>query len=309
MRIWKLVAAMRLGGLTWAALASVGLALQAHAAEPMTMNQYMTLKGPAPAEHIAYGAGRLQYVELFKPAGPGPFPVVVLIHGGCFQNQYQGLPQMRGMAGALARQGLAVWSIEYRGVDTPGGGYPGTFLDIRSAVDLLAAQASARRLDTQRLVVVGHSAGAVFSLWLAGRQNLPRSSPFFEADPLPIRKVVALGGFGDFRVANSTTMRARCGVDASQITGSPTSGRPDVYADTNPFDLTPNGAETVFVNGDHDEIVTPRESAAYAARVRQRGDAATTIVLPQASHFDEVAVTSPSWPKVEGAILKALGLH
>ena len=299
--------AMRLGGLACATLASIALAFPAPAAEPMTLNEYMTLKGPAPSEHIAYGTAHLQYVELFKPAGPGPFPVVVLIHGGCFQNQYQGMPQMRGMAGALAGKGIAVWSIEYRGVDTPGGGYPGTFLDIRSAVDLLAAQASARRLDTQRLVVVGHSAGAVFSLWLAGRQNLPMSSPLFEAVSLPIRKVVALGGFGDFRVANSTTMRARCGVDARQITGSPTAARPNVYTDTNPFDLTPNGAETVFINGDHDEIVTPRESAEYAARARQRGDVATTIVLPRASHFDEVAVTSPSWPRVEGAIVKALG--
>ncbi len=130
--------AMRLGGLACATLASIALAFPAPAAEPMTLNEYMTLKGPAPSEHIAYGTAHLQYVELFKPAGPGPFPVVVLIHGGCFQNQYQGMPQMRGMAGALAGKGIAVWSIEYRGVDTPGGGYPGTFLDIRSAVDLIS---------------------------------------------------------------------------------------------------------------------------------------------------------------------------
>ena len=291
-----------------AALASLCLAFPAQAAEPMTLNEYMTLKGRAPSEHVAYGPATLQYVELFKPTGPGPFPVVVLIHGGCFQNQYQGMPQMRGMAGALTKKGVAVWSIEYRGVDTPGGGYPNTFLDVRSAVDLLAGQAAARGLDTGRLVVVGHSAGAVLGLWLAGRAKLPASSPLYEARPLPIRKVVALGGFGDFRTTARSILKDRCGVAVEQITGLPTAGRPNVYADTNAFDLTPNGSESVFINGDHDEIVTPRESADYAARVRQRGDAATTIVLPAASHFDEVAVTSRSWPRVEAVILKALGV-
>ena len=291
-----------------AALAGLCLALPAHAAEPMTLNEYMTLKGRAPTEHLAYGPAPLQYVELFRPTGPGPFPVVVLIHGGCFQNQYQGMPQMRGMAGQLAKKGVAVWSVEYRGVDSPSGGYPNTFLDVRSAVDLLAAQAAERNLDTGRLVIVGHSAGAVLGLWLAGREKLSASSPLYEPHPLPTRKVVALGGFGDFRTTARSILKDRCGIAVEQVTGLPTTARPDVYADTNAFDLTPNGSETVFINGDHDDIVTPRESADYAARVRQRGDAATTIVLPAASHFDEVAVTSPSWPRVEAAIRKALGI-
>ncbi|HEY5410745.1 MAG TPA: alpha/beta hydrolase [Caulobacteraceae bacterium] len=303
------VAGAKLCGLAGAALASLCLAIPAQAAEPLTLNGYLTLKGPKPTEHIAYGPARLQYIELFEPKGPGPFPVVVLIHGGCFQNRYQGMPQMRGMAGALAAKGVAVWSIEYRGLDTPGGGYPGTFLDVRSGLDLLAAQAEARHLDTRRLVVVGHSAGAILGLWAAGREKLPRSSPLYEAHPLPIRKVVALGGAGDLRAIASTVLKQSCGVDVRQITGSPTEARPDVYADTNAFDLTPNGSETVFINGDHDEIVTPKESADYAARVRGRGDAAETLLLPGSSHFDEVAVTSPSWRLVERAILKALGMR
>ena len=299
---------MRLIGLACAVLASASVGFPARAAEPMTLNEYMALHGPAPTARIAYGPAPLQHVELFRPSGPGPFPVAVLIHGGCFQNQYQGMPQMRGIAGALAKQGVAVWSVEYRGIDSPGGGYPGTFLDVRSAVDLLAAQGKAQGLDLRRVVLVGHSAGAVLALWLAGRQNLPRSSPLYEADPLPTRKVVALGGSGDLRAIGPTMLKAKCGVGLAQITGSPSAARPDPLADTNPFALTPNGGEITLINGDHDEIGTPQESADYAARVRQRGDAATTMVLPAVSHFDEVAITSRSWPRVQAAILAALGI-
>ena len=105
------VAAVTSIGSAGAALASACLAFAAQAAEPMTLNEYMTLKGPVPSAHIAYGPAPTQYVELFEPAGAGPFPVVVLIHGGCFQNRYQGMPQMRGMAGALTKKGVAVWSL------------------------------------------------------------------------------------------------------------------------------------------------------------------------------------------------------
>ncbi len=295
-------------GLAGAVLAIAVQASPALSAEPMTLNDYMALDGPNPTAHIAYGPAPLQYVEFLKPAGTGPFPIVVLIHGGCFMNRYQGIPQMRGMAGALAAKGIAVWNIEYRGLDSTGGGYPGTFLDVRSAMDLLAAQSKARRLDTSRLVVVGHSAGAALALWAAGRARLPESSPLYEAHPLPVPKVVALGGFANLRSMVESS-RQTCGFSMGRLTGAPSAKRPDVFVDTNPFDLTPNGSETVFINGDRDSIVPPGQTADDAARIRARGDGAQTIVLPKASHYDEVAVTSPSWPLVERAILKASGIR
>jgi acetyl esterase/lipase len=294
--------------LAGAALAIAFLASRSVSAKPMTLNDYMALKGPKPTEHIAYGPAPLQYVEFFKPDGNGPFPIVVLIHGGCFMNKYGGVPQMRAMAGALVAKGAAVWNVEYRALDAPGGGYPGTFLDVRSAMDLLVAQSKSRHLDTHRLVVVGHSAGAPLSLWAAGRGRLPESSPLYEAHPLPIRKVVALGGFGDLRPMVESSKKG-CGFEMSQLTGAPSAARPDVYADTNPFDLTPNGSATVFINGDHDTIVPPKLSADYAARLRERGDSAETLLLPGESHYDEVAITSPGWPLVERVILKAVGIH
>lgn len=290
------------------AIASGWLAAPVQAAEPLSLSDYMALHGPAPTEHIAYGAAPLQYVEWFEPTGSGPFPVVVLIHGGCFLNQFDGVPQMRGMAGALAAKGVAVWNVEYRGLDTPGGGYPGTFLDVQAAVDLVEALAKARHLDTNRLAAVGHSAGGVLALWAAGRARLPASSPLYEPHPLPVRKVVALGSSGDLH-ALATIWNKRCEIDVAQLTGSPTQVRPDVYADTSPLELAPNGSDTLLVVGDHDTILKPAEAAAYASHARERGDAVETLVLPNASHFDEVAVTSPSWHLTEAAILKVLGIH
>ena len=156
--------------------AAVGIAHGA-AHEPTTLTDYMRLSGPNPSERLSYGGSPYQFVELFQPRGSGPFPVVVLIHGGCFKNEYQGMPQMRGIAGALSSQGIAVWSIEYRGLDELGGGYPGTFQDVNAALDMLAVQAGNRHFDIGRIIVVGHSSGAYLALWIVGRALVPASSP------------------------------------------------------------------------------------------------------------------------------------
>jgi acetyl esterase/lipase len=95
-------------------------------AEPLSIRDYMSMTGPEPNAHLAYGAAPSQYVELFEPSGSGPFPVVFLVHGGCWKKVYGGIAQMRNLAGALVAQGIAVWNVEYRRVEESGGGYPGT---------------------------------------------------------------------------------------------------------------------------------------------------------------------------------------
>jgi acetyl esterase/lipase len=271
----------------------------------MSLEQYLALTGPAPSAHIAYGPEPSQYVEFFKPAGAGPFPVAVVIHGGCFTKRFGGIEQMRALAGELASQGVAVWSVEYRRLDEAGGGYPGTFQDVSSAVDALATHAAQEHLNLNQLVAVGHSVGGYLALWLAARDRLPQSSPLHAPHPLKVSSVVSLGGVGDLRTQTVHGQTA-CGYPLAAITGPPSQARPDVYADTTPAELLPNGSRTVLLNGQFDSYSPPQEAAAYAALVRQAGDRIETVVLPGASHYDEVAVTSPSGKLVPPQIRKAL---
>jgi acetyl esterase/lipase len=79
---------------------------------------------------IAYGADPLQFGELRLPAGSGPFPVGVVIHGGCWVSKFATLQNTSAMADALRDSGVATWNVEYRRLDNDGGGWPGTFADI-----------------------------------------------------------------------------------------------------------------------------------------------------------------------------------
>ncbi|WP_379789608.1 alpha/beta hydrolase family protein [Massilia pinisoli] len=277
-----------------------------HAA-PMALADYLALSGPAPAVTLHYGAAPSQYAELFLPPGKGPFPVAVLVHGGCWTKAFGGITQLRNMAGALAARGIAVWNVEYRRVDEAGGGYPGTYQDMNAALDLLARTARDHPLDLDRLVAVGHSAGGQLVQWLAARPRIPATSPLYQAHPVPVRQVVSLGGLADLR-REAALLKTSCERDIVELAGTPSAARPDVFADTNAGDLMPNGSRTILITGELDTISPPRVAHDFAARARAAGDAAEVVILPGASHYDEVAATSGAWPRVLRAIEAALGM-
>ncbi len=290
-----------------AALSALLLSGTAAVAAPMTVQDYLALSGPAPTATIAYGSAPSQFAELFRPDGPGPFPVVVLVHGGCWTIEFGGITQMRNVAGALAARGIAVWNVEYRRSDEAGGGYPGTYQDIHAALASLAAQAPRYQLDTSRIVAMGHSAGGQLVQWIAGRSRIPASSPLFQANVLPVRQIISLGGLADLR-REKELIKSSCGRDMAQLAGLPSASRPDVYADTNAADLMPNGSRTVLITGERDTISPPRAAHDYAARARAAGDQAEVLILPGASHYDEIAASSPAWPLILPVIEQALGM-
>src|ERR1700722_19395181 len=84
-----------------------------------------------PGARIAYGRGEFQFGELRVPTGTGPHPVAIVIHGGYWRAAYD-LKHIGHLCGALVRAGMAAWSLESRRLGNPGGGWPGTFDDVKA---------------------------------------------------------------------------------------------------------------------------------------------------------------------------------
>ncbi len=262
-------------------------------AEPATVQDYMAQPRIAADVRIAYGAEPAQVAELFLPKGSGPHPVVVLIHGGCYLAEYEGLPQTSGLAADLARRGYAVWNVEYRKLGEAGAGYPGTFLDVADAVDGLRMEAPKHGLDLGRVIAVGHSAGGHLALWAASRGKLPRTSPLWRADPLKIAAVVSLGGIGDLK-RQAHIFAGACGPEPiPRVIGL--AERPDAYADTSPAELLPTGVRVSMISGELDHVMPPATGRDYADRVRGAGDPAEAVAIPGASHFDVVIPSTEAW--------------
>ncbi|MFW2851871.1 alpha/beta hydrolase [Sphingomonas sp. TX0543] len=258
---------------------------------------------PAPDATIAYGADPFQKVDLWLPADDGPHPAVVMVHGGCWQTSIADRTLMDWIAADLRAAGIAVWNIDYRGVDRPGGGYPGTFDDAGRAVDLLRDHAAAYCLDLRRVVAVGHSAGGHLALWLAARPRLSPASPLHRTEPLPIAHVICLGGLPDLE-ATATSPDNGCGVEViERLVGS---DRAAPFADTSIPPLLPLGVPHDLVNGREDAIIPYRFAADYVARAADAGDRVALHTIPATGHVELIAPESAAWGAAKRLILAAL---
>jgi acetyl esterase/lipase len=261
---------------------------------------------PREVDRLPYGDDPLQFGELRLPKGNGPFPVAIVIHGGCWVSKFATLQNTAAASDALRDAGIATWNVEYRRLDNPGGGWPGTFSDIAAGVDRVAALAKEHPLDLSRVVVVGHSAGAHLALWAAARSKLPAASPLYSKSPLKVRAAVALGGPGDLR---NFTQYAQtiCGTPViEQLLGGSPDAVPDRYAQASPAELLPLGVRQVLIVGDGDRVMPEAARNAYAAAATKAGDAAEVIVVP-GGHFEAIAPVSAAWPVVRDTIVELAG--
>src|SRR5579864_3163097 len=137
------------------------------------LDDILTLAPPPADARVAYGSDGNQFLDLRLPsaktASAGPRPLVVNIHGGFWRARYD-LDHAGHLCAALTAKGLATANLEYRRVGNAGGGWPGTFEDIRSAYQFLIQNAQKHNFDPQKIVMMGHSAGGQLALCLAAHE-------------------------------------------------------------------------------------------------------------------------------------------
>ena len=257
-----------------------------------------------PTKVEAYGADPLQFGELRLPAGRGPFPVIVIIHGGCWTKGFATLSYMSPLASDLAARGVATWNIEYRQIGDPGAGWPGSFLDWANATDHLRALAKTYPLDLSHVVVTGHSAGGHAALWVAGRGKLPIGSPIRGGPPLKVVGAVAIDGPGD--IADFIGLDAQiCGqpVIVPFMGGDPKTA-PARYAQGDPIRLTPLGVPSVLISS---AVLLPKDAEHYRVTATTRGDKVKVLDLTGVGHFDMLSPKTASGAQVEALIVEALG--
>ncbi len=271
---------------------------------PRRMIQYSELAATSapPADHrIAYGADPLQFGELRLPPGSDRVPIVVFIHGGCWRAQYD-LAHVAAASAALAADGYATWTIEYRRLGDVGGGWPGTFDDVALAVDhvrTLAAQFP--RLDTSRVVLMGHSAGGQLALWAASRTAADASGPLRTSGaPLPVTGVVSLAGITDLAMFGASA--SGCNGAVTPLMGGEPTAVPDRYRAVSPVERVPLRVRVRLVQGDADAIVPLAQSRDFDERNRAAGGSSEVNVVAGAGHFDLVAPSSEAWATVLRAL-------
>lgn len=276
-------------------------------------------EGRRPVRTVAYGSEPSQVGELYLPDGDGPFATVVLIHGGWYTAMFD-RRQVTSNAEDLVSRGFAVWNIDYRRIGEPGGGWPGTFEDVASAVDAVSDLHPA--VDAGRVLVVGHSAGGHLAAWTAHRGALPDGVPGARPRIKPLGVVTLAGILDPVAACEAKLGTVLADPNATAPAGAPEPSRPDLwpdvaakvgdgimplllggsvseygdrYAVTSPPLLDDGGVPVLVIHGTADDVIPAEYGLTYAEAASSKGAKVTFVPSPDAGHFDVIDVQGHGW--------------
>ena len=246
------------------------------------MSRDITTIPPLPPEQrVRYGPEPSQFFDVW-PAKGSVRGVAVMIHGGFWRSRYD-LTHASHLCNALAAEGLSVANLEYRRVGEPGGGWPGSFNDVK-----LAVHAAAKHLGGAP-VVLGHSAGGHLALLMA-------------SEALQLRGVVALAPVADLRLAHQLKLsngavQEFLGVDPDQ--------HPEILRDADPLQHATR-VRAFLVHGLEDEIVPLQLSRNYVEARSADRTAPELVTMEGANHFDVIDPEAPAFSVVRECVRKLL---
>ena len=132
--------------------------------------------------------------RLYQPAGSGPFPAVLQVHGGAWNNKDR--TDGQNVALDLAAAGIVVLSIDFR--NAPEAPYPASLQDINYGIRWLKAKANEFGSSAGQVGAYGTSSGGHQILLAAIRPDDPRyrALPLADALDMDAKLAFVVSGWG-----------------------------------------------------------------------------------------------------------------
>lgn len=242
----------------------------------------LSVTPPAADQRLRYGAAPQHFIDVRLPAKH--LGAVMNIHGGFWRNQYD-LLHAGHLCAALTKAGWATFNVEYRRVGDEGGGWPGTFEDMRNAYAFLRQDSAKFGIKAEKILVTGHSAGGQLALALAAHEP-------------SLRGAVSLAGVLDLDRAYALHLSHDAVVE---FLGGTPQQVPEHYREASPMNLSVS-ARQVVIAGSADDIVPPQMSRDYSAKKKAAGENVQLVEISKADHFDLIDPRSAAFTRVAEAM-------
>jgi acetyl esterase/lipase len=219
--------------------------------------------------------------DIYLPEGEGPFPGVLVVHGGAWRMGTRG--QLAGIAQMLAKNGMTAVAISYR--LAPQYKFPAQIEDCKDAVRWMRANAKRLKIDPEHIGGYGYSAGAHLVSLLAttdvkdGLEGLP-SEVAAKAPSTRLQCVAAGGTPCDLRPIPDDEDGL-----SFFLGGSPATCR-DQYRLASPAAfITPDDPPMFFFHGETDALVPLWSPEHMRAELEKAGVEARLYVVPSLGHM------------------------
>ena len=232
--------------------------------------------------NISYGEESPQFGRLWLPTSENN-GTVIFIHGGCWMNEY-GINHTQAFSTALASEGYAVWSLEYRRTGDPGGGWPGTFKDVISGINKLTDLESFG-LDMGSIALIGHSAGGHLAVLAGSRSEL-----------LDVKPSLVLGLAAITDVITYAEGQGSCPEAAATFMGGYPEELPEAFEEVQSVNFGVN-SHTVLLYGVIDEIVPSSQAILPGA---------SALRHESAGHFDWIHPGTDAFKEILSILSKEL---
>jgi acetyl esterase/lipase len=219
--------------------------------------------------------------DVYVPHGDGPFPAMLVVHGGAWASGTR--EQLAGFAQALAKDGYTSVAISYR--LAPQQKFPAQVYDCQAAVRWLRSHAATYKVDPVRVGGFGYSAGGhlVALLGAMDDDDFHEASVPADAPSARLQVVVAGGAPCDFRVLPADSQRL-----AYWIGGTPAE-KPDAYQQASPTTyVTSDDPPMYFFHGGADNLVPVRSPQRMVDRLKEAGVPVEFYEVPSAGHMGAV---------------------
>ena len=222
-------------------------------------------------------------LDLMIPLGPGPYPVVLLVHGGGWIAGKRDEMFHEGLM--LVEQGIAAALVEYRLAREKDSSFPAAVQDLRCAVRYLRARAGTHRLDPRRVMAMGTSSGGHLAALLATAGDdklLDDTACPHRAHPATILGAVVFSAPLDLRPFMGPRVPD---LIIKTFLGESPLDRPDLAAQASPITyLDPDDPPLLVIHGADDILVPPDLSRRFAWTLKRLGVPSLFVEIPGAGH-------------------------
>lgn len=178
-------------------------------AYPIQAQEKSSSDEPTVQKGVVFGKGGDKNLELNLaiPPGKGPFPAIVVVHGGGWKSGSYKDALMNMIMMRIVKQGYVGACIQYR-LTPSGARFPAQIEDCKCAVRWLRGNAEKYQIDTNRIGALGGSAGAHLVLLLGlttkedGLEGNGDLKPEFAQFPSTVHAVVNIFGPSDLLIGN-----------------------------------------------------------------------------------------------------------